>query len=406
MAYLQISDLPQNTVDPAEAIEAEDESIMRQKIINEEYKIWKKNAPYIYDVMFSRALEWPTLTTQWFPDVQRPPGEEREVHRLLLGTHTNDQIADVPDPKNYLEIAHMSIPALTADPSDYDDERGEIGGYGGNSKKPRPEMKFNIAQKIDHPGEVNKARYMPQNSDIIATMAPHGRTLVFDRTKHQSQPTGVVSPEIELKGHTQEGFGLNWNPNVEGQLATGSNDKTIKVWSIADFTKSSKTLKPQRTFDTHAATVNGVEFHHKFRWMLATVSDDKTLQILDLRENSNSRPARLVEDAHADDINSVAFNLGTDVILATGSADKSIGIWDLRNLERKLHACEGHKDIVSNIEWHPTEVGVLGSASLDRRLYLWDLARCGEEQTPEEEEDGPPELYVFSSLSPPLLNSP
>lgn len=36
----------------------------------EEYKIWKKNAPFLYDLMLSTALEWPTLTTQWLPDKQ------------------------------------------------------------------------------------------------------------------------------------------------------------------------------------------------------------------------------------------------------------------------------------------------------------------------------------------------
>lgn len=41
-----------------------------QKIINEEYKTWKKNAPFLYDLILSTALDWPTLTTQWFPDKQ------------------------------------------------------------------------------------------------------------------------------------------------------------------------------------------------------------------------------------------------------------------------------------------------------------------------------------------------
>ena len=40
-----------------------------QKVINEEYKTWKKNAPFLYDMILSTALDWPTLTTQWFPDV-------------------------------------------------------------------------------------------------------------------------------------------------------------------------------------------------------------------------------------------------------------------------------------------------------------------------------------------------
>ena len=49
--------------------EHEDE-LTEEKIINEEYKTWKKNAPFLYDLMLSTALEWPTLTTQWLPDKQ------------------------------------------------------------------------------------------------------------------------------------------------------------------------------------------------------------------------------------------------------------------------------------------------------------------------------------------------
>ena len=49
--------------------EREDE-VMDEKIINEEYKTWKKNSPFLYDLMLSNALEWPTLTTQWLPDKQ------------------------------------------------------------------------------------------------------------------------------------------------------------------------------------------------------------------------------------------------------------------------------------------------------------------------------------------------
>ncbi len=37
----------------------------------------------------------------------------------------------------------------------------------------------------------------------------------------------------------------------------------------------------------------------------------------------------------------------------------------------------------------------MGSASSDRRIHIWDLSRIGEEQTPEDAEDGPPELLFI-----------
>lgn len=155
----------------------------------------------------------------------RVPDKPYSTHRLLIGTHTTGEA------QNYLQIAEVQLPnPHVPNPEDYDDDKGEIGGYGGNSKKPQMEIKFNIVQKIDHKGEVNKARYQPQNPNIIATMCTDGRVMIWDRSKHPSQPTGSVNPQMELLGHEAEGFGLSWNPHVAGHLATGSEDKTVRLW--------------------------------------------------------------------------------------------------------------------------------------------------------------------------------
>jgi len=41
---------------------------IEEQIINEEYKIWKKNSPFLYDMVYSHCLVWPSLTVEWFPD--------------------------------------------------------------------------------------------------------------------------------------------------------------------------------------------------------------------------------------------------------------------------------------------------------------------------------------------------
>ena len=41
--------------------------------------------------VMTHALEWPSLTAQWLPDVTRPEGKDYSVHRLILGTHTSDE---------------------------------------------------------------------------------------------------------------------------------------------------------------------------------------------------------------------------------------------------------------------------------------------------------------------------
>ena len=157
----------------------------------------------------------------------RVPDKDHATHRLLIGTHTSNE------QQNYLQIAQVQLPKpVTPDSVDYDEEREEIGGYGGGASKKTPvmEVKFNIIQKIDHKGEVNKARYQPQNPNIIATMCTDGRVMIWDRTKHPLQPTGHVNPQMELHGHESEGFGLSWSPHQAGHLATGSEDQTVRLW--------------------------------------------------------------------------------------------------------------------------------------------------------------------------------
>ena len=175
----------------------------------------------------TRVLYKILISTLFLANSGSAPDKDYCTHRLILGTHTSNEAT------NYLQVAHVQLPkSVSPDPTDYDEEREEIGGYGGGSSKKTPplEVKFHIAQKIDHKGEVNKARYQPQNPNVIATMCTDGRVMVWDRTKHPSAPTGQVNPQMELIGHESEGFGLSWSPHESGHLATGSEDQTVRLW--------------------------------------------------------------------------------------------------------------------------------------------------------------------------------
>lgn len=318
------------------------------------------------------------------------PGTHYSKHRLLLGTHT------IPSHPNYLQIANVQLPNPTKpDAKDYNEETGEIGGYG---SKREVEVKFNIIQKIEHPGEVNKARYQPQNPNIIATMCTDGRVLIWDKSKHPSVPSrdSKPNPEIELVGHQSEGYGLSWSPHNLGHLATASEDQTVRLWDTTQASKSVRRLSETRKYEHHSAIVNDVQYHPLHSSLIGTVSDDQTLQILDTR-NASTTQSVVTSGAgqHTDAINALAFNPAAESLVATGSADKTVAIWDLRNLKQKLHALEGHNDSVTSLEWHPFEESVLASSSYDRRIMFWDLARVGEEQSPEDSEDGPPELLFM-----------
>lgn len=69
--------------DRGDGAEAFDDAV-EERVINEEYKIWKKNTPFLYDLVMTHALEWPSLTAQWLPGAVHAPESVRHRHEDAL----------------------------------------------------------------------------------------------------------------------------------------------------------------------------------------------------------------------------------------------------------------------------------------------------------------------------------
>nr|VZI41988.1 unnamed protein product [Spirometra erinaceieuropaei] len=364
--------------------DANSQDIVEERAINEEYKIWKRNTPFLYDMLMSHCLEWPSLSAQWLPTVERT-AEDYSVHRLILGTHTSDE-------QNHLLIATVHLPNDNAefDASTYESEKGNFGGFY------YPSGKLEITMKINHEGEVNRARYMPQNPDVIATKTPSGDVLVFEYPHHPVRAPAErgCQPDLRLKGHQKEGYGLSWNATHHGHLLSASDDQTICLWDISATPLDSRCVDAMAIFTGHHSVVEDVAWHLIHGHIFGSVADDNKLMIWDTRSSSRSKAQHQV-DAHTAEVNCLAFNPFSEFILATGSADKTVALWDLRNLRLKLHSFESHRDEIFQVQWSPHNETILASSGTDRRLHIWDLSKIGVDQTAEDAEDGPPELLFI-----------
>ena len=67
-------------------------------------KIWKKNAPYLYDVLITWGLDWPSLCVDWLPKVDYVPPKNFYTQHLILGTNTSGA-----EP-NFLLIGKVRLP--------------------------------------------------------------------------------------------------------------------------------------------------------------------------------------------------------------------------------------------------------------------------------------------------------
>eukprot|EP00002_Diphylleia_rotans_P040976 TRINITY_DN9858_c0_g1_i1.p1 TRINITY_DN9858_c0_g1~~TRINITY_DN9858_c0_g1_i1.p1 ORF type:complete len:2738 (-),score=353.47 TRINITY_DN9858_c0_g1_i1:272-7834(-) len=162
-------------------------------------------------------------------------------------------------------------------------------------------------------------------------------------------------------------------PNGELWLASGSDDQTIRLWDI-DAGSHIKTLVGHENWVTSLCTVPGPNGE---QW-LASGSDDRTIRVWDLRSGicvhvMNSQTGRIkglcvVQPTPKD-----------SPILISGGSDKIVRLWDL-NKGRALQSLYGHTGSVRSVcvvARENTATPWIASAGGDKIVRLWDFTtRC------------------------------
>lgn len=327
--------------------------------IDEEYELWRSNVPLMYDFVSETNLTWPTLTLEWLPGNSYSNRQE-----LILGTHTSEE-----EP-NYLKIAAIDLPDEIV-PGKEDRERD---GFTKSNIK--------IIKKFKHEQEVTRARYMPQDNNLIATINGSGTVFLYDRSKDGDE--GLLS---SLDFHEDNGYGLSFNPVDKGKLLSGSDDSKIALWNITN-----NTTKPVSTWEScHQDGVNDCKWHELDGNTFGSVSEDCTLQLHDQR----------VKDSVTDKIktvsafNTIAFSKHSTNLFAAAGTDSLIYLYDSRRTGSVLHTMSGHEGNVTNLEFYAAKDGIVMSSGEDRRVIMWDLMEIGAEQVPDDADDGSPEVVMI-----------
>lgn len=334
--------------------------------IKDEYDLWRKNCRYMYEFVSETALTWPSLTVQWLPEHQI--GNVIDA-KLLLGTHTSGEDT------NYLKLASTQLPNFQS--------KNIEGGAA-----PKVSSKIKITKKVENSSEINRARYMPQDPTIVATINGGGEIDFSDISKGVS--VGHVTP------HTDNGYGLSWNTLEKGYLLSSSDDKSVALTDFGSIDKNNGLIFKS---EVHTDIVNDVKWHAFDKNIFGSVSDDERVLLFDMR--SPEKPVSSYASVGSKGINSLAFSPFSRNLLAIGNTNSNINLLDLRKLSSdgktglSLHTMMGHGDAITCLEFSPHRDGIVASGSQDRRVIIWDLSKIGEEQVQEDAEDGCPEIFMM-----------
>lgn len=357
-----------------EAIDGPDEAHIDQET-QDNYRIWKKNAPFLYDYLTTHPLLWPSLSVQFFPDLERlsrssgeSPEPETVAQRLLVGTFTlgkhTDSISILRLPYYTNLSCHVNIDRLN-----YHPDKQEFEVTSASSKK------ISTLQKINHLGDVNRARYMPQNPDVIASCNNFGSVLVYDRTKHANVKTALAdtdigAPQLRLVSPTTshaDMFAIDWNRQQEGTLASGSMAGHMSVYDIQKVQEDSDEVEPVWGAGAESG-INDLEWIPNHDSLFLAASENGVVQLYDTRQAGATK----LTFAHSCAVNSVSVCPGQTTTFATGDSNGQIDIRDLR-LANSIHHITSHTDSITQIKWHPNFRRVLGSSSSDKTMRIFDV---------------------------------
>uniref|UniRef100_A0A673XZX5 WD repeat domain 17 n=1 Tax=Salmo trutta TaxID=8032 RepID=A0A673XZX5_SALTR len=164
--------------------------------------------------------------------------------------------------------------------------------------------------------------------------------------------------------HPAAVFGCDWSQNNKDMIATGCEDKNVRVYYLA--TSSDQPLK---VFTGHLAKVFHVRWSSLREGILCSGSDDGTVRIWDYTQDACIN----VLSGHTAPVRGLMWNTEVPYLLTSGSWDYTIKVWDTRD-GTCLDTCYDHGADVYGLTCHPSRPFTMASCSRDSTVRLWSLA--------------------------------
>ncbi|MFW9262264.1 NB-ARC domain-containing protein [Nostoc sp. CALU 546] len=198
---------------------------------------------------------------------------------------------------------------------------------------------------------------------------PHGQIIASGSDDQTVKLWNVQTGKCckTLTGHSSRIWSVAFSPipsspclesGVGRILASGSEDKTVKLWDV-------QTGKCFKTLQGHTRWIWSVAFSPDGQ-TLASGSDDQTVKLWDVQTGECLKT--LTE--HKSWVRSVAFSHNGQ-ILASGSDEQIVKLWDVKTGEC-LQTLPAHSRWIWSLAFSPDDK-ILASCSDDQTVKLWDV---------------------------------
>lgn len=286
--------------------------------------------------------------------IRRWIDEGAKVDTMLMpAASSNGAKSPAPLLKATTNAEHLPAP-VTALAYAPDGKRLAAGGY--RCVRLLDPMTGEIVQTIPGPSDQVQALAWSSDGKLLAAgggvPGKAGEVALFDTT--------TWKPIRSLSEHMEVVYAVAFRPNTH-ELATGSLDKTARVWN-ADTGQSLHLIKD------HADAVFGVAYSPDGK-LLATASGDRSAKLF--QTTDYKRVGSLT--AHQDGVTHVAFNQN-GTLLATTSADRQMRIWkvEIGKMENPLRQ-QGEGDVINACIFSPDgSLLVYGSSNSRVRVFNAD----------------------------------
>jgi WD40 repeat protein len=173
--------------------------------------------------------------------------------------------------------------------------------------------------------------FSTHNADRIVTGTASGNLYVW-YVRLSDLRTGMSAPAAELlltlSGHAERVFNVVFHPLIPGVIASGSDDRSIRVWTAGSEVSAQASGSGAFELNGHAGPVRALVWHKELARVLFSGDWEAEIRVWDVPTCTCLQ----VTHDHTSDVYAIASHPSRPFLLASAGRDASLRLWSAENL--------------------------------------------------------------------------